>query len=73
MIIILHFDLQPQFKYMNYFIYILHVFGRTKLVDIESRAYNEEVMHQDFFLSLVVLMYRHLSVQNVCPRNFPMH
>ena len=23
--IILHFDLQPQFKYMNYFIYILHI------------------------------------------------
>ena len=24
--IILHFDLQPQFKYMNYFIYTLHQF-----------------------------------------------
>ena len=32
--IILHFDLQPQFKYMNYFIYPLHCFyphGRYEL------------------------------------------
>ena len=37
--IILHFDLQPQFKYMNYFIYISHHFsphGRYELSKLTS-------------------------------------
>ena len=37
--IILHFDLQPQFKYMNYFIYIPHQFtphGRYELNKLAS-------------------------------------
>ena len=37
--IILHFDLQPQFKYMNYFIYISHHFtphGRYELNKLAS-------------------------------------
>ena len=37
--IILHFDLQPQFKYMNYFIYTSHHFnpdGRYELNKLTS-------------------------------------
>ena len=37
--IILHFDLQPQFKYMNYFMYTLHHFtphGRYELNKLAS-------------------------------------
>ena len=39
MMIILHFDLQPQFKYMNYFIYTSHHFtphGRYELNKLAS-------------------------------------
>ena len=38
-VIILHFDLQPQFKYMNYFIYTSHHFtprGRYELNKLTS-------------------------------------
>ena len=37
--IIIHFDLQPQFKYMNYLIYISHHFtphGRSELNKLAS-------------------------------------
>ena len=38
--IILHFDLQRQFKYMNYFIYTLFFFIRTSNFDAEAeRSY----------------------------------
>ena len=35
--IILHFDLQPQFKYMNYFIYVLHIFLHTLFLENEAQ------------------------------------
>ena len=47
--IILHFDLQPQFKYMNYFIYILNIMSspggklifQNKLVAGHFKAYGK--------------------------------
>ena len=34
--IIIHFDLQPQFKYMNYLIYISHHFTRHRRYELNK-------------------------------------
>ena len=68
MMIILHFDLQPQFKYMNYFIYTSHqnIFHKY----FQSLSVNADRMLNKIFLHMDKDIHFELEIKGMYT-NFP--